>query len=52
QYPTWAAIAADILPVMATSVSSERAFSSSGLTVTERRSLLQADLVEALQILK
>lgn len=37
---------------MASSVSSERAFSSGGLTVTQQRNLLQGDIVEALQVLK
>ncbi len=37
---------------MATSVSSERAFSQGGLTITNRRSRLKADIVEALQFLK
>ena len=37
---------------MASSVSSERAFSSAGITITKRRNRLKADVVEALQILK
>ena len=37
---------------MASSVSSERAFSAAGLTITKRRNPLQADVVEALQFLK
>lgn len=37
---------------MASSVSSERAFSSAGLTVTKRRNRLKGRLVEALQGLK
>lgn len=37
---------------MASSVSIERAFSSSSITVTKRRNRLKHDLVEALQILK
>jgi len=37
---------------MASSVSSERAFSSSGITITKRRSRLKGDIVEALQVLK
>lgn len=36
---------------MASSVSSERAFSSAGLTITKRRNRLKADIVEALQAL-
>lgn len=37
---------------MASSVSSERAFSSAGLTITKLRNRLQGDIVEALQVLK
>jgi hypothetical protein len=37
---------------MASSVSSERAFSSAGITLSKRRNRLQADIVEALQFLK
>jgi hAT family C-terminal dimerisation region len=37
---------------MASSVSSERAFSSAGITISKRRNLLKADIVEALQFLK
>lgn len=37
---------------MATSVSSERAFSSSAITISKHRNRLNADIVEALQCLK
>jgi hypothetical protein len=37
---------------MASSVSSERAFSQGGLTITKRRNRLKGDIVEALQCLK
>jgi hypothetical protein len=37
---------------MASSVSSERAFSAAGITISKRRSRLKADIVEALQFLK
>ena len=37
---------------MASSVSSEHAFSSAGLTLSKRRNRLQGDIVEALQCLK
>jgi hypothetical protein len=37
---------------MASSVSSERAFSSAGITISKRRNHLDADIVEALQCLK
>jgi hypothetical protein len=38
--------------VMASSVSSERAFSSAGITISKRRNRLKPDIVEALQFLK
>ena len=37
---------------MASSVSSERAFSSAGITISKRRNRLKGDLVEALQCMK
>jgi hypothetical protein len=37
---------------MASSVSSERAFSSAALTITDRRNRLKGDVVEALQVMK
>jgi hypothetical protein len=37
---------------MSSSVSSERAFSSAGITTSKRRNRLKADVVEALQVLK
>lgn len=37
---------------MASSVSSERAFSSAGITISKRRNRLKRDIVEALQCLK
>jgi 3'-phosphoadenosine 5'-phosphosulfate sulfotransferase len=37
---------------MASSVSSERAFSQGGITVSKRRSCLKGDIVEALQCIK
>ena len=37
---------------MASSVSSECAFSSAGITLSKRRNRLQGDVVEALQFLK
>jgi hypothetical protein len=37
---------------MASSVSSERAFSSAGITISKRRNRLKPDVVEALQFLK
>lgn len=37
---------------MASSVSSERAFSQGGITISKRRSCLKGDIVEALQVIK
>ena len=37
---------------MASSVSSERAFSSAGITISKQRNRLKADIVEALECLK
>lgn len=37
---------------MASSVSSERAFSQGGITISKRRNRLKGDIVEALQCLK
>ena len=41
-----------MLPIMASSVSSEQAFSSAGITITKRHNRLKPDIVEALQFLK
>ena len=51
QYPVWASLARDYLSIMATSVSSERAFSAGALTITKRRNRLKGDIVEAIQVL-
>ena len=51
-YPVWASLARDYLAIMASSVASERAFSSAGITVTKCRNRLKHDIVEALQVLK
>lgn len=51
-YPLLFRIALDVLPVQASSVSSERVFSSSKETCTKRRNRLSPVLVEALQHLK
>jgi hypothetical protein len=37
---------------MSSSVSSERAFSSAGITISKRRNRLKGDIVEALQVIK
>ncbi|KDN46242.1 hypothetical protein RSAG8_04469, partial [Rhizoctonia solani AG-8 WAC10335] len=50
--PILQAIPHDVLPVQASSVSSERVFSSSKNTCTLSRNKLGADTVEMLQILK
>ena len=50
--PVWTAIARDFLAIMASSVSSERAFSSAALTITKCRNRLKGDVVEALQVMK
>ena len=52
RYPVWASLARDYLAIMASSVSSERAFSSAGITISKRHSHLKGDIVEALQCLK
>lgn len=52
QYPVWAPLAQDHLPVMALSVSSERAFSSAGIMICKHCSQLKPDIVEALQFMK
>ncbi|KDN33246.1 hypothetical protein RSAG8_13663, partial [Rhizoctonia solani AG-8 WAC10335] len=51
-YPLLYRIAMDILPVQASSVSSERVFSSSKLTCTRERNRLAVGTMEALQVLK
>ncbi|OBZ65234.1 putative AC transposase [Grifola frondosa] len=52
RYPVWASLARDYLAIMASSVSSERAFSQGGITISDRRNRLKGDVVEALQTLK
>ncbi|KAF7346742.1 putative AC transposase [Mycena sanguinolenta] len=52
RYPVWGSLARDYLANMASSVSSERAFSSAGITISKRRNRLKGDIVEALQCLK
>lgn len=52
QYPTLAKIAKDYLAIQGSAVSSERAFSSAGITTTARRNCLLPETIEALQILK
>jgi hypothetical protein len=52
RYPTWRSLAHDYLAIMASSVSSESAFSAAGITISKRRNRLEGDIVEALQCLK
>jgi hypothetical protein len=52
QYPVWASLARDHLSIMATSVSSERAFSAAALTITKCHNHLKGDIVEAIQVLR
>lgn len=51
-HPAWASLARDYLSIMSSSVSSERAFSQGGITISKRRNQLKGDLVEALQCVK
>ncbi|KAG6859447.1 hypothetical protein C0995_008365 [Termitomyces sp. Mi166 len=51
-HPAWESLACNYLSIMASSVSSERAFSQGGLTITKQRNRLKGDIVEALQCLK
>ncbi|KAJ7315399.1 ribonuclease H-like domain-containing protein, partial [Mycena albidolilacea] len=48
RYPVWALLARDYLAIMASSVSSERAFSSAGITISKCRNRLKGEIVEAL----
>jgi hypothetical protein len=52
RYPIWASLARDYLAIMASSVSSERAFSAAGITISKCRNRLKGDIVKALQCLK
>ena len=52
RYPVWASLACDHLAIIASSVSSERAFSSAGITISKRWNQLKGNIVEALQFLK
>jgi hAT family C-terminal dimerisation region len=51
-HPAWGSLAQDYLAIMSLSVSSERAFSQGGITISKRRSRLKGDIVEALQCIK
>ena len=52
QFPQLAAMARDVFSAVGTSTPSERAFSSSKETITDRRNRLGAQTVEALQVTK
>ena len=52
RYPTWHSLTRDYLAIMASSVSSESAFSAAGITISKRRNRLTGDIIEALQCLK
>ena len=52
RYPTIFALAMDILPIQGSSVPCERVFSSTKETLTDRRSRVQPELMEGLQMLK
>jgi hypothetical protein len=52
RYPTWASLARDYLAIIASSVSSERAFSVAGITISKRRNRLRGDIVKALECIK
>ncbi|KIJ90054.1 hypothetical protein K443DRAFT_47139, partial [Laccaria amethystina LaAM-08-1] len=51
-YPAWASLAHDYLAIMASSVSSEQAFSVAGTTISKCHNRLKGDIVKALQCLK
>jgi hAT family C-terminal dimerisation region len=51
-YPIAASLTWDYLAIMASSISSEHAFSSAGLTLSKHHNRLKGDIVEALQCLK
>ena len=50
KFPQLAAMARDVFAAVGTSTPSERAFSSSKETITDRRNRLLPDIVEALQV--
>ncbi|KIK91764.1 hypothetical protein PAXRUDRAFT_53925, partial [Paxillus rubicundulus Ve08.2h10] len=51
QYPAWASLAQNYLSIMASSGSSEHAFSAAALTITKCCNRLKGDVVEAIQVL-
>lgn len=51
-HAAWASLARDYLSIMSSSISSERAFSQGGITISKRRNRLKGDIVEMLQCMK
>ncbi len=51
-HPVWSSLARDYLAIMSSSVSSERAFSQGGITISKLHNRLKGDIVEALQCIK
>ena len=51
-YPMWGSLAWDFLSIMASSISSERVFSSVGITISKHYNHLKTNIVELLQFLK
>jgi len=51
RHDVWGSLAQDFLPIMASSVSSERIFHSAGIKMGKHRSGLDPDLFEALSFL-
>ena len=51
-HPVWSSLALNYLSIMASSVSSERAFSQGGITISKHHNHLKGDIVEALQCIK
>ena len=47
-HPAWSSLAQDYFAIMSSSVSSKRAFSQEGITISRLRSCLKGDIVEAL----
>jgi hypothetical protein len=51
-HPAWGSLAQDYLAIILSSVSSERAFSQGGITISKWHSCLKGNIVEALQCIK
>ena len=48
-HPVWASLARNYLSIMSSSVSSERAFSQGGITITKRRNRLKGEALQGLK---